>query len=257
MSQPLAGRTVLVTRPKHQSDTAVAELERLGATVFALPAIEIAPLEDYSALDQALRSLRDYDWVVLTSVNGVRAVETRMEALGLPFSDLADRSLAAIGPATAAEIERICRKPDLVPQDFVSEAIAEALPAIAGKRFLLARADIARKDLANILRTGGAQVDEVAAYRIVKSSEEAHLPESCPDYITLTSSSAARSTCDLLKSNGKEKWMEESHLVTIGPITSATVRELGFTVAAEAAEFTVPGLIQALVEHAQKEPIHA
>lgn len=257
MSGALAGKCVLVTRPKHQAEAAIRELEALGATVFAVPAIEIQPPESFEPLDGALRMLESYDWVVLTSVNGVRATAARMEELGISPSSLEGRKLAAIGPATAAEMERFFRAPDLVPAEYVSEAIAEAMPDIEDQRFLLARADIARRDLAHLLRERGAVVDEVCAYRIVPSDGMVDLPSKRPDFITLTSAASARATYDLLKSKGLGDWMVQSRLVTIGPITSATVRDLGFEVAAEAEEFTVPGMIRAIIEDAQKEPAHA
>jgi uroporphyrinogen-III synthase len=254
--KPLAGRTVLVTRPETQSHDFVAELQKLGATVLSMPAIQIAPPENLEILDGALREVGSCDWVVFTSVNGVRSVIERIDALGLPRADLKRPKVAAIGPATASEYAKhVGVDPDLVPQEFVSEAIAEAVGDVAGKRFLLPRADIARKDLANLLREKGAIVDEGAPYRIVPSdSSELDLPLGAPDFITLTSSSAARSTFEMLKSRGRELWFSQSGLVTIGPITSGTVRELGFPVAAEASDYTVPGLTRALIDLASKEP---
>jgi uroporphyrinogen-III synthase len=250
LTKLLEGRTVLVTRPKGQSEWAVSELEKLGATVYVLPVIQIEPLESTDGLDEALRNLDRYDWVVLTSVNGVHAIGERLVALGIPTTQIAARKLAAIGPATGAELEKLARKPDLIPAEYVSESIAEGLGDVQGKRFLLARADIARKDLANILRERGAVVDEVAAYRIVQGCGSEELTGKAPDYITLTSSSAARGTYEILKDKGHQNWMKNAKIVTIGPITSDTVRELGFTVAAEAKEFTVPGMIAALIEDA-------
>jgi uroporphyrinogen-III synthase len=154
-------------------------------------------------------------------------------------------------------MERLFRAPDVVPQDYVSEAIAEALPDVRGLRFLLARADIARRDLAHILRDRGAIVDEVTAYRIVPAEGSINLPSSAPDFITLTSAASARAAFEQLKSKGFEQWMRESSLVTIGPITSAAVRELGLTVAIEADEFTVPGMIAAIVERTEGQAVHA
>lgn len=231
-----------------------------------MPAIEIKPPFSFGPLDTALRDLEGYDWVVLTSVNGVKSISIRMAELGIPIEKLSSRKLAAIGPATAAELERVARKPDLVPAEYVSEAIAEAIrelssagfqpavgaPAVHGpQRFLLARADIARRDLAHLLRAEGAEVDEIAAYRIVRGKGSADLPDQAPDYITLTSSSAARNAYEMLKEKGLEGWMTSSALVCIGPITSRAVRELGFEVAAEATEYTSAGLIKALTSHAQ------
>ncbi|HVT12311.1 MAG TPA: uroporphyrinogen-III synthase [Fimbriimonadaceae bacterium] len=255
--KPLAGRSVLVTRPKAQAEGLVAELEGLGAAVFTMPVIEILPPESTNPLDAALKNLDVYDWVVLTSVNGVKAVAMRMGELGIPVENLRHKRLAAIGPATAEALERFVRKPDLIPEQYVSEAIAAGLGKVHGMNFLLARADIARRDLADLLRQGGARVDEVAAYRIVRGEGPVSLPDVAPNYITLTSSSAARGTLEILRENGRAAWMAESALACIGPITAGTVRELGYTVAVEAEEYTVPGLVKALVEHAQKEPIHA
>jgi len=260
----LAGLTVLVTRPQNQSEGLVRELAFLGASVYVMPAIQIQPPASTEPLDEALHDLDSYDWVILTSVNGVNAVEGRMAEIGIPIRKLIDRNLAAIGPATAAAMERVFRKPDLVPSEYVSEAIAAAFGENTVRsdsrgpiRFLLARADIARKDLADLLRAQGHEIDEVAAYSIVKSHGSAELPEKTPDYITLTSSSTARHTFEILKEGGREDWMRSSFLVCIGPITSTTVREMGLQVAAEAREYTVPGLVKALVEHAKKESYHA
>ncbi|HWA84140.1 MAG TPA: uroporphyrinogen-III synthase [Fimbriimonadaceae bacterium] len=253
----LEGRSVLVTRPRQQAEGLVAELESLGATVFTMPVIEILPPESMSPVDAALTNLDVYDWVVLTSVNGVKAVAMRMGELGIPVEKLRHKRLAAIGPATGEALERFVRKPDLIPEQYVSEAIAAGLGNVHGMHFLLARADIARRDLAELLRQGGARVDEVAVYRIVRGEGPVSLPDQAPDYITLTSSSAARGTFEILREKGRAGWMTESALVCIGPITAGTVRELGFEVAVEAEEYTVPGLVKALVEHAEKESIHA
>lgn len=255
----LAGKTVLVTRPQAQAQGFVRELESLGAIVYAMPVIEIQPPESYDRLDRALSNLESYDWVVLTSVNGVRAVVDRMNALDISLELLKQRKLAAIGPATAGELAASVRAPDLVPKEFVSEAIAEALDKLgvqAPAKFLLARADIARRDLADLLLARGMEVDEVAAYRIVKGAGATDLPAKAPDLITLTSSSAARGTLEMLRAASHEDWMSESKLVCIGPVTSATVREMGFEVAAEAAEYTVPGLLSALQKVVQNE-VHA
>lgn len=259
MSLPLSGKSVLVTRPKHQAEGLAQELERLGATVTQLPVIEIAPLEGTEALDAALARLADYDWLVLTSVNGVAAVRERLTALGIDLTVLGSRKIAAIGPATAASVQEwVGREPDLVPPEYVSESIAETIDwpeASVAPRFLLARADIARKDLANLLREKGAEVDEVAAYRIVRARSTPELPPQTPDYITLTSSSAARAAYEILKENGRGHWFERSSLACIGPITASTVRELGYVVAVEATQYTVPGLVAAIIEHAGAVPV--
>src|ERR1043166_7280283 len=159
--KPLAGKSVLVTRPRAQAASLVADLEALGAQVHQMPVIEIEPPESMEPLDDALQNLSSYDWVVLTSVNGVKAVTKRMQDLSISIDHLATRKLATIGPATADELAKTVRAPDLVPSEYVSEAIAEALirtMPTSKARFLLARADIARKDLAHLLRAQGWEV---------------------------------------------------------------------------------------------------
>ncbi|MEZ0324509.1 MAG: uroporphyrinogen-III synthase [Fimbriimonas sp.] len=249
----LRGKSVLITRPKHQAAEMAGQLEQLGAAVIMMPALEIAPLEDTASLDDALRRLSTFDWVVLTSVNGVRAVVSRMGILGIPVKELASVRLAVIGPATARELSELVRAPDLMPAEFVSESIVEALGDVGGQRFLLARADKARRDLAVTLRERGAEVEEVAAYRILQAAEEGELPQDAPDYIVLTSSAGVRATHDLLGACGREHWMRESRLACIGPITAATVVELGLMPHLIAGEYTAPGLVEAIVSDATGE----
>lgn len=247
MSLPLEGLSILVTRPASQAAGLCEPLAMLGATVFSLPAIAIAPPLDFAPFDEALRNLACYDWVVLTSVNGVAAVRYRMEELGLDRGWLDEVKIAVIGPATGDAVRSAFREPDLMPEEYVSESIAQALGDVRGFRILLARADIARKDLGTILRIGGATVDEVAAYRIVAPKDDIQLPEDRPDIITLTSSSSVHGTRQALAQRNKEHWMNESRLACIGPITAATVRELGYRVSLTAREFTIAGLVNAIV----------
>ena len=246
----LSGISVLVTRPAGQAAGLVEPLEARGATVFSLPAIEIAPPLDPEALDEALRNVGSYDWVVATSVNGVQALGDRRQALGLRMETFDGVKLAAVGPSTAAAFRQAFREPDAVPQEFVGERVAEAMGDVRGKRFLLARADIARKDLPERLRAMGAEVDDVAAYRIVRPSPDGPLPEVAPDWIALTSSSGVIGTRDALAAGGKEEWMRSARLACIGPLTAATVLELGYEVEVMAEAHTILGLVEAIVrEH--------
>jgi uroporphyrinogen-III synthase len=252
----LAGISVLVTRPQHQASDLENTLKELGAEVFRLSAIEIAPSES-TELDEALQSLEQFDTVVLTSVNGVAAVCARMKALSIPIEKLASRRLAVIGPATGRALTESVRAPDVMPKEFVSEALGDALGDVKGLHILLARADIARPELAQILTARGAKVEQVAAYRIVRAPGNIELPDHAPHYITLTSSSAVRGTLEVLQAHDRQDWMSQSKLVCIGPITADTVRQLGYTPAAVATEYTVPGLVEALIQAAQKEPANA
>lgn len=243
----LQGKSVLVTRPRHQVRDLAEPLEALGAEVIVMPTIGIAPPEDTTILDDALCNLYRYDWVVLTSVNGVEAVRQRMEDLEIPLGYLMNRKIAVIGPSTAKAFAEHFRKPDLIPAEYVSEAIGEALGDVSGQRFLLARADLARRDLADMLNNGGAKVDEATAYRIVREANEIELPHQAPNYITLTSAEAARATDDKLKQKGRESWMRESAIACIGPITANAVRELGYEPKTIARDYTIPGLIEAML----------
>jgi uroporphyrinogen-III synthase len=256
-SHPLAGLRVLVTRPVHQSADFIAALRSLGAEPIPFPTIEIVPLEDTSPLDEAIRRIASpssqggsrggYDWLVLTSANGVTAWWDRLEAAGLDARALAGLKLAAIGPATAAALRQRSIIPDLVPEVYTAEGILEAfdrLGPVAGQRFLLARADIARRALAKGLVARGAQVDEIASYRTVPVSS-GPLPPAA-DIITFTSSSTVQGFVNCLAGRSPAEATQSGRVVCIGPITAATAQELGVPVTAMAEEYTIEGLLAVL-----------
>ncbi|RYG23858.1 uroporphyrinogen-III synthase [bacterium] len=247
MSLPLAGLTILVTRPAHQAAGLAEPLEALGATVYSLPAIAIEPPEDLEALDAVLYDWDRFDWVIFTSVNGVNAVRDRMDALGLNRKAQGRTEIAAVGPSTAQAVRDAFREPAAMPEKYVSDEIADALGDVRGKWVLLPRADIARREVVDRLNALGALTEEVVAYRIVRPTDDAPLPEQVPDVITLTSSSSVHGTRDALAARGKESWMRESRLACIGPITAATARDLGYEVALMAEEHSIPGLVDAIV----------
>lgn len=239
----------MVTRPRHQAGDLVRPLKALGAATAVMPAIEIVPPEDYAPLDAALANLDRYDWVVLTSVNGVMATVERMDHLGISRERLAKRRLAAVGPATVMALVREVRAPDAVPTEYVGEALADAMGEVRGAQCLLARADRARKELPEILHSRGAIVEDVVAYRIVRSAGAEGLPETAPDAILLTSAESARATYETLERRGHGDWFARASLVCIGRITAAAVVELGYKPAAVAKEYTISGLVEALVSH--------
>lgn len=253
-TQPLAGAHIAITRPPAQAGLLASRLAALGARVTALAAIAIAPLEDTTALDAALGQLASYDWVIFTSVNGVQAVETRMHALGLGWEQRGNARLAAIGPATATALARVGAPADAIPDEYIAEAIAETLGAVAGQRILLLRADIARRTLAEMLAERGAAVDEVAAYRTVQQTvapervREVFAGEP-PDALTFTSASTVRGLITSLAGAGLPvpETLHGTLLAAIGPITAATLREYGLEPSVVAAEYTIPGLVAALV----------
>lgn len=252
---PLQGRRIVVTRAREQAAGLVERLRELGAEPLECPAISIAPLEDYALLDAAATRLDSYDWVIFTSVNGVRAFLSRLSATGKDVRDLCARGIAAIGPATARELRAIGCAPAFVPDTYVAEAIIEQLEDVQGRRILLPRADIARQALATGLRERGATVDEVAAYRTVHAGDAslaASLSGGSVDAVTFTSSSTVRYTVEGMVEAGLDRaraveMLNGAAVVCIGPVTAATALELGLRVSAVADEYTTDGLVGALV----------
>ncbi|MGI9102349.1 MAG: uroporphyrinogen-III synthase [Terriglobales bacterium] len=247
---PLAGKRVLVGRAKHQAKALSDALRLVGAEVIEIPFIEIREPSSWQPLDRALGTLLDYDWLILTSVNGVQALFRRMKALGLTTADLLHLKIAAIGPATRSAIERIGVPVDVVPDEYVAESVVESLRGqMKHTKVLLVRAKVARDVIPVELANEGAHVDVIEAYETVvpeSSSKELlrvlHDPARRPDVITFTSSSSARNFFTLL---GKENigLLDGTKLASIGPVTSQTMRELGLHVDIEAREYTIPGMV--------------
>jgi len=233
INQPLYGVRIVVTRP--ESKSLADELERLGAEVTIVPLIEIRPAEG-RALEDAIDTMASYDWVVLTSVNGVAAV-----AKGL--AGLAGSQVAAVGPVTAAAIQELGVDPAFVAKR-ASDDIAEGLGDIAGKRVLLPQADIAEAHLAEELRGRGADVETVVAYRtiLVEPPMWGILPLRIADAVVLASGSACRSLAAAGGAGGG------AMLVCIGPKTAKVAREVGLKVGLVADETTADGIIRALVD---------
>jgi len=257
--QPLLGWRILTTRASKQSRGLAAPLSDLGAEVIEIPTIEIHPPESFEPLDAALKNIKNYDWLVLTSVNGVDAVFARLKKMGLPASTLQDLKIAAIGPATQKAIEEQGLKVEVTPEKYVAEAVVEALRGkTEGKRVLLARAKVARDVLPNELKQAGVLLDVVEAYETrVPAGAEAKLQKLFsskvhrPDIVTFTSSSTATNFLNLLSSPHQQS-LKDVCLASIGPVTSDTLRSAGFPPAIEAREYTVQGLVLAIVEHAHK-----
>jgi uroporphyrinogen III methyltransferase/synthase len=252
----LFGKRVLVTRPRHQASEMLRRLEELGAVPVLLPAVEIREPADWAPVDRAIHDLAGYQWLVFTSANGVHAFLRRLRHLGRDLRAFGGIQLAAIGPATADALRGYHLEPDLIPGAFRSEDLAAVLkePA-AGQRVLLARADRGR-DLLRQELAAVAAVEQVAVYSQVDAVEAcpevlAQIRQGEMDYITLTSSNIARALVQRLDAESRGRIESGAvQLVSISPVTSAAVRELGLPVAAEATEYTTAGLIAALVARA-------
>jgi len=229
-------------------------LRRLGAQVLEIPFIEIRKPRSFRQLDTALKNAHDYDWLILTSVNGVAAMWERVRKLRLNRKQFRHLHVAAIGPATKKAIESRGLKVHVVPENYIAESVVRRLhKQVKGKRVLLVRAKVARDVIPRDLRAAGAQVDVVEAYQTVipqasRTRLRAALGNSkrVPNVITFTSSSTVRNFMDLL-GDDHSRALKDVRLASIGPITSGTLRELGLRVDIEAREYTIPGLIKAIV----------
>ena len=248
--RPLSGKRVLVGRARHQASALSDALRLLGAEVIEIPFIEIRTPSSWRPLDQAIARLLDYDWLILTSVNGVQALFARLQKLGKSEADLLHLNLAAIGPATRKAIESRGLPVDVMPDEYVAESVvAELWQQVKGKRVLLVRAKVARDVIPNELIKAGAKVDVIEAYETVlpESSRTELLnvlrdPRRKPDVITFTSSSTVKNFLELLgKTN--EPLLTGTKLASIGPVTSDTMRQLGLRVDIEAREYTIPGMV--------------
>jgi uroporphyrinogen-III synthase len=270
---PLTGVRVLVGRARHQAGALSTELRKLGATVLEIPFIEIRKPKSFKPLDSALKNLTAYDWLILTSVNGVEAMSERLGKLRLklpgdregndfsravsntkrePALAAAGLRIAAIGPATKKAIEQLGAKVDMVPKEYIAESVVHSLRRrVKGKRVLLVRAKIARDLIPQELRKAGAHVDVVEAYEtVVPQTSRVRLrkalanPRNRPHVITFTSSSTVKNFVALL--GKKHPSFESVRMASIGPVTSSTLRDLGLPVDIAAKEFTIPSLVKAI-----------
>ena len=253
----LAGRRVLITRAEEQAQALRVLLESRGAEVVELPFIEIRPPRSWDEFDASLRSIMDYDWLILTSVNGVHAFFARLDRLGMSADDLQHLKIAAIGPATAEAIEKHGLIVDLVPPRYVAEEVVRALrPQITTERLLLVRAKIARDVIPQELSAAGAVVDVREAYETV-------LPEASqskllkllsdrrrrPDVITFTSSSTVENMLKMSLGTEIPSLLAGVKFAVIGPVTANTLRSYGLPVHIEAEEYTMAGLARAIEMH--------
>jgi uroporphyrinogen-III synthase len=251
----LSGVRILVGRARHQASALSAELRKQGAIVIEIPFIEIRRPRSFRPLDAALKNLSSYDWLILTSVNGVEAMWQRLEQLKVKKVNLQHLRIAAIGPATKSAIEKHGAKVDVVPKEYVAEAVVRSLRRrVKGKRVLLVRAKVARDVIPRELRKAGAQVDVVEAYETIippasRKSVRAALknPRRRPHVVTFTSSSTVRNFVSLVEGSRALPGLDGILTASIGPITSSTLRDLGLPVSMEAKQFTIPGLVEAIV----------
>lgn len=250
---PLAGRRILVTRARHQAGQLSEKLKALGAEVIEIPAIAIVPPESYGDLDRALGNLSLYQWLIVTSANGVNALAGRLEHLAVGVEDFGHLTVAAVGSGTARALRQLGLEAAVTPADYVAESLVEALgDQVSGRRVLLARAAVARDVIPDALRSRGATVDVVDAYRTVIPEESVTAVRTLfgtggrvPDAATFTSSSTVNFV-NLLRAAGVQA-AGTMRAVSIGPITSETLRENGWEPEAEADPHDLGGLVEAVL----------
>ena len=249
---PLFGQRIVVTRAAEQAGEFSEQLRDLGADALELPVISLQPAADPQPLNSAIQQLETYDWLIFTSVNGVRFFFDRLDRSPRDLRNLRGR-ICAIGPATRKAIEAMHLKVDLMPAEYVAESVVASFSTfpLLGAQILLPRAAAARDIIPHQLTRRGAHVDVVEAYRTVvpeNAATRAHEifhSDRKPDWVTFTSSSTVK---NLLAIAGREV-LVGVRIASIGPVTSQTLRMHDLTVDAEAREFTIPGLLDAIISH--------
>jgi uroporphyrinogen III methyltransferase / synthase len=252
--KPLFGRRVVVTRARAQAGELSRELETLGAAVFEFPTIEIKPPENFGPLDEAIRNLDSFDWIVFTSVNGVQAFVERLEHHGLDLRAVPRwAKLAAIGPATAQRVEGAGLRVDVTPDEYRAEALIGALTedSLRGKRILIPRAKVAREILPQELREAGAEVVVPPSYESVPSGEgrerlKGLLENGEIDCVTFTASSTVENFVRSFGEKEAGRLLSKTAVACIGPVTANTARDHAIRVDAEAEEYTIRGLVSAV-----------
>jgi uroporphyrinogen III methyltransferase/synthase len=252
-AKPLLGKRVVITRPLQQAAALSERLRELGAIPVEFPTIEIVPVKNADELDWAIRSLNDYDWVIFTSACGVRFFLKHMAGMRVRDETWKELKVAAIGPATAAALEKAGKKADYVPNEYLSEKIAVGLGDMHGRRVLLPRADIASQKLPSLLRDRGALVDDIIAYRtmiprhLTLESLKSILAEGV-DLIIFTSPSTVRNLAQITGHGALASFLRDIKVACIGPVTAHAVEELGIGVDVVAKTHTIDGVAEAIVD---------
>lgn len=255
-SSALAGKSVVITRAMHQSEALATLLRNSGAKPLFYPCIEIAPPEDTTAIDNALRSIASFDWLILTSGNTVHALAKRLESLGLPLSLLAHLRTAAVGPATAQAARELlgldAQLPSpTTPEEYSAEALAKTLQLPHGSQVLLPQSEIASPRLAESLTQHGALVQTVTAYRTIRGTGGDPIPQllahSKVDALIFTSGSTVQHFLGrLVDEGGSRSDLANLAIACIGESTAQAARDVDLTVAVIPQNSTLPELVRSL-----------
>jgi uroporphyrinogen III methyltransferase / synthase len=249
----LGGRTVLVAASAPLVARLTGALNDRGATVVPCATVRLTPPADLSALDATIRRWPSYDWVVFTSARAVDAVVDQARALRIDLSRFRGK-IAAVGPATRARLRSAGLQVHAVPDEFLTDAIPDALGKVHGMKILLPRSRLARKSLGAELRRRGADVTEVDAYDAIPASPDLNAIRKAPriDFVVITSASAARNLVAVLPKDLQDRVRTEAETACIGPVAADEARALGFRVTVVAAEHTVRGIVDSLASGAHE-----
>ena len=258
-TKPLFGKRIMVTRTREQAGEFSQALHRHGAEPVEFPVIEVVPPDSWEPVDRAIEDIEGYDWLIFTSVNGVRFFMDRLYSLGHDIRDLKGLKVCAIGPRTAEEVRSLGIRIDLIPEEFRAEGLIDALgrDGIGGRRFLLPRALKAREILPEEIRRLGGSIDVVPVYKTVKPMQDRDrviglLESDEIDVVTFTSSSTVKNFVEIIGRDEIKSLLRGVVIASIGPITSKTAEGLGIHVDIEAEDYTIPGLIDAMVRYFSK-----
>ena len=257
---PLVGKRILITRPREQSAEFAALLELLGADAIEAPMIRILPSDDFGPLDAACARIREFDWIVFTSANAVDPFVDRLLRSPHDLRALAGARICAVGHATAHRLANRGLKADLIPSESRAESVADAIlksGQIAGLRVLMPRGDIARDLVKRQLEARGTLIEDPIAYRTVPAELE---PDGGPnivrlllerklDVVTFTSPSAVKNFVALVGAEHAAELLRKTVVASIGPVTAEAAAERHITTAIMPVEYTVPALVQAIVQH--------
>jgi uroporphyrinogen III methyltransferase/synthase len=260
-NRPLFGRRILITRPKEQAEEFKAQLAELGAEVVLFPTIETREPASWERLDQAIRRIGEYQWLIFTSVNGVKNFFARFERVEGDIRELKGIKISAIGPATERAIRKLHLSVEVIPDEFKAEGLVESLKGrvLKGSRVLIPRAKVARDVLPEELRRQGAQVDVVEAYETVVPGGNRLLLEQVLeerlDMIVFTSSSTVTNLAAMMAPTPLPQLLEGVEVAAIGPITARTAENLGLKVSAQPERYTVPALVETIAEYFRTRPV--
>ncbi len=259
LAKPLENRTIVVTRARAQATEFIESLEHDGARVILCPTIQIIEPESYAQLDEAIENLYGYEWLIFTSVNGVDYFLRRMETLVQDISALDELRVCAIGEATFGRLREAHVHVDVVPQESKAEGVFASLELyiggrekMAGLRFLIPRAAVARDYLPRALEAAGARVDVATAYRTVRPETsvrgriEALLAGGAIDCIAFTSASTVKNFAQLFDATDLRELLDGVDVACIGEVTAAAARELNLRTNIQPRETTTGALAQAI-----------